>query len=212
MNDERFERDLRAVLARDVPDTVPLNLRASLQRVVAGTGDRRADHPGFRPRVSPFLAGLASFALVGLVLSIVVSWTGGGPNFGGAPDDASPTPTLQEPETCRPARIPDPSDVGGVTEPEPGVVHGTDLSKMTSAEAAEWLAERKLCATWRFTYRTHADDPTRMYTEIWCTPPDGEVHGAYIGNSDGIVTVFVRPVENPVLRMRPQPKLGWGCG
>jgi len=94
MNDERFERDLRAVLADAAPDTVPTTLRASLQRVVAvtrigGAGSSRALH-----RAGAVLAGLASLAVIGLIVGIVVVYrTGSAPGFGGAPSDASPSPT-----------------------------------------------------------------------------------------------------------------------
>ncbi len=94
MNDERFERDLRAVLAEGAPAVVPASLRVALQEVVAGTRDRRADSPGVLQRIGPVLAGLASFAVVALILAlVVVSRTGPAPGFGGRPSDASPSPT-----------------------------------------------------------------------------------------------------------------------
>ncbi len=94
MSDERFERDLRAVLADAAPDTVPTTLRASLQRVVAVTSVRRAGPSGVLLRAGPVLAGLASVAVLGLILAVVVvSRTGSAPGFGGAPSDASPSPT-----------------------------------------------------------------------------------------------------------------------
>ncbi len=94
MSDQRFERDLRAVLAEDAPDVAPATLRVALQQVVAGTRNRRAVSPGVLHRVGPILAGLASFALIGLVLTIaVVSRTGPVPGFGAAPNDASLSPT-----------------------------------------------------------------------------------------------------------------------
>lgn len=345
MSDERFERDLRAVLADAAPDTVPTTLRASLQRVVAvtrigGAGSSRVLH-----RAGPVLAGLASLAVIGLIVGIVVVYrTGSAPGFGGAPSDASPSPTpaflwdsgvvrlaadearitaggreflvepgpisidsdpgsetyqtlelewrehgremrlylylhadgerwwldelrtrdgrepaewvtypgpllrapLGEPftgdiertspdgqdgfrlegmrleafqegrtrsdrEGCQPLIAPQPSQDGGVTDLEPGVVEGLDLTEMTPAEVAAWLAERDVCVTWRYTYRTDANNQATGFAEYWCTPPEGEIGGGYVDESDGTVTVFVRPIGNPVLDMRPQPPLGWGC-
>lgn len=342
MNDQRFERDLRAVLAEDAPDVAPATLRVALQQVVAATRDRR----GAVHRMGPVLSAVASFAVMGLILATVaVSWTGRAPGFGGAVDDRSPGPSpaflwdsgivvlaagearitaggreylvdpgpiavhsdagsetdqtlelewrehdremrlyfyfeadgekwwldriqtrdgrepaewltypgpllsaplgepftgdiertspdgqdgfslegmrleafrdgliRQDPEGCQPTRPPRPSGDADRPAPEPGVVEDIDLSGMTPAEAAEWIAGRDLCVTWRFTYRTHEDDPAMMYSEYWCTPPDGEIFGGYIDESEGIATVMVRPVGNPVLEMRQQPPLGWGCG
>ncbi len=94
MSDERFERDLRAVLADAAPDTVPTSLRASLQRVVAVTRIRGAGSSRVLHRAGPALAGLASLAVIGLIVGIVVVYrTGSAPGFGGAPSDASPGPT-----------------------------------------------------------------------------------------------------------------------
>ncbi len=94
MNDERYERDLRAVLAEDAPDVVPATLRVALQQVVAGTGKPTAASRGVLHRIGPVLAGLASFAVIALIVAIaVVSRTGPAPGFGGAPNDASPGPT-----------------------------------------------------------------------------------------------------------------------
>lgn len=345
MNDERFERDLRALLVDDAPSVVPAHLRVALQQVVAGTGDRRAHPPGALRRAGLAFAGLTSFAVVGVILALaVVSRTGSAPGLGGAPSDASPsaTPaflwdsgivrltaddaritaggreylvdpghitvhsaagdethqtlelewrehdremrlylyfeadgdqwwlervqtrdgrepaewltypgpllraplgqpftggiertspdgqdgfrlegmrleafqegrTRSDPEGCQPLIAPQPSQDGGVTDLEPGVVEGLDLTEMTPAEVAAWLAERDVCVTWRYTYRTDASNQGIGFTEHWCTPPEGEIHGGYVDESDGTVTVFVRPIGNPVLDMRPQPPLGWGC-
>lgn len=212
MTEERFERDLRAVLADEAPDTVPVTLRASLPHVIAGTGDRLADRPGALQRVGPMLATLASFALVGLVVATVVfSGTGRAPGVGG-PGDASPgapSPAFdrEQPEGCPPAGEAAASDDGGLPEPEPGVVRDIDLTDMTPEEAAEWVAERDLCVSWRFYYRT--DDNNQGYSEIWCTPPQGEIIAAY--SDERVVTVMVRPLGNPILPARPQPPSGWGC-
>ncbi len=343
MIEERFERDLRALLADEAPDAVPATLRASLQQVVISAGNRHAPRRGGVHRIGPVLAAAASFALIGLIVAtVVVSWAGRAPGFGGAVDDRSPAPSpaflwdsgivalaadearitaggreylvdpgpisvhsdagsetyqtlelewrerdremrlylyleadgeewwldrvqtrdgrepaewlsypgpllsaplgepftgdiertspdgqdgfrlegvrleafrdgliRQDPEGCQPTSPGRPS--GDVGQPETGVVKDIDLSGMTTAEAAEWIAERDLCVTWRFTYRTHENDPAMMYSEYWCTPPEGEIFGGYIDESEGIATVMVRPVGNPVLEMRQQPPLGWGC-
>lgn len=341
MNDERFERDLRAVLADEAPDAVPVGLRTSLQQVVVGTGDRSA-RPGVLRGVGPVVGALASFALVGLVLAtVVMALTGRAPGFGTGTGDPSagvspaffwdsgvvslaadearitaggrqylvdpgpisvrsdpgsetyqtlelewqehgremrlylylradgerwwldevrtrdgrapaewvtyPGPLLwaalgepwtgdiertspdgqdgfrlegmrleafrdgrtrQDPEGCRPISPPQPSGDGALSEPEPGVVEGTDLSEMTPPEAAGWLAERDLCASWRLYYRT--DDRNGGYSEYWCTPPEGEIIA--VVTDAAVVTVVVRPLGDPIMDVRPQPPLGWGCG
>lgn len=198
MNDERFERDLRAVLADAAPDTVPITLRASLQRAV--TSDPRAGRPGILSRLIPVLAALASFALLGLVIATaVVSWTGREPGFGSAPSDLV---------DCRPSDEPRASYDGELPQARPGEVEDIDLTGLTPNEAEAWVAERDLCISWRFYYRI--DDQNTGYSEIWCTPPEGEIIGAAV-NDSGIVTVLVRPEGNPILPQRPQPAVGWGC-
>lgn len=206
MNDERFERDLRALLEDEAPQWVPVTLRASLQRVTESTGDHRADRLHRLQVVGPVMAAVALFALIGLVVAtVLVTWTGQAPGPGGAPSDPVGAPS--DP-VCRSTSEPPESGAGDLPRPRPGQVKDIDLTGLTPNEAAAWIADRGLCISWRFSYRTN--DQNTGYSEIWCTPPEGEIIAAYVDDS-GIVTVFVRPLGNPILPTRRQPALGWGC-
>jgi hypothetical protein len=79
---------------------------------------------------------------------------------------------------------------------------------MTPQEAGAWLAERGLCVSWRFMYRT---DATRGgYSETWCTPPPGRIIAVSTGE-DGNLIVMVSPDDDVIRPERAQPPLGWGC-
>lgn len=96
-----------------------------------------------------------------------------------------------------------PSDPLAAGEP----LAGTGIIGMNAETASKLIESVGLCVSWRFEYRT--GDRTG-YSELWCTPPPGNVTWVSYG-STGEVIVAVGTPGDPIRQDRPQPPNGWGC-
>lgn len=91
MNEERFERDLRGLLADEAPNTVPATLRASLQSVAAGSQDPHTGPAGALSRSMAAMVTVTSFALVAVLLvGVLLPRLGLAPETGGDGGGRSP--------------------------------------------------------------------------------------------------------------------------
>jgi hypothetical protein len=93
MSDDRFEHELRAVLAEGVPAEAPEPVRARLLAVgsaipVAGSGRDPVARRTFG-RLGPIFAVLGSFAVVGVAIAVIVALAGGRPTQVGGPGGTS---------------------------------------------------------------------------------------------------------------------------
>jgi hypothetical protein len=111
-------------------------------------------------------------------------------------------------EPCSPAI--DPTGPDASADPlAPGQpLAGSRIEGMSPEAAERLLRSRGLCRSWRFQYRT--DDQGNGYGERWCEPPPGEIRNLAYGSS-GEVILFVETPGDPILPLRSQPPIGWGC-
>jgi len=85
---------------------------------------------------------------------------------------------------------------------------GTDLGRMSPAEADAYLTAMGYCHDFRYIYYLPGTG-NELYSELWCVvPPDGGISGVGYGR-DGSVTISVGAAERRP--RRAQPAHGWGC-